>query len=1387
MNHQNCTKLLCLLVCLLGLRFQGTAQVISFNTQLLAPTYTGNNGSNQISFVIENTNSYPAVLTSVSNYFASAGTGNFVLYATSTPSALSGYQGAPPAAPNWTPIYSVAGVVVGAGVQSNIFPILSYTLNPNTTYRFVIEGTGTTVSYSGTGTNLSPNTFSNTGINLDCGDFTIAGLPVGYGGAAVNVPRYFTGSVTLNLLSTPCSGAVAAGTAVAVPTNPCPGIPITLSLTGSSSGSGLTYSWQRRLLPGGSWGNINLFTATAIYYPPINSNNYEYRCLVTCTTNGSTQYSVASASVQVQPYTPNSPCYCTPTNTGGSCITNVTFGTLNNTTAGCTGVNNYNLYTSPIPNIIVGLATTFNVTCDANAITSVWIDYNHNTVFEPSEWYQPYINATTGPISITVPGSALTGPTRMRVRSRLPGNPNGSSDACIAMGSGETEDYFINIIPSGPYDPTVSSMLAPVGVNCLGATESLSASICNYGGTSINCLINPVYVTFTVTGPLGVTTYHDSIKTGTLNAFGAACQSVNATPVNMFAGGTYSINAYVTCPSLSNSFTGNDSLTSPIVLTNYRPNAGPDYHLCQYSSVPFGAGLGVNGCSVPLHDSVTITFNVTPTADNVGATAIGTSLVGANCQNAFAGDYGNAIMPTLPAGAYFTQNAKLTVSNLSSSFISECRFTLYGASAASATYAPCPTGYNTGAGNPLIGGQAIGNIANFTYNRDILATPAAGSPLSALFGGIPPGGTIHLGYFETWNDNQNTSDISPNASGTTVATLKVYYDYIPPSFAWYNFPTGGTSLYSLSPFNPLAVPNAVVNNSNTPGNYTFYAACLGLTDCRIPVHMIIDTTPVTIQDTLAYCEASPSSNYAIFDLTTMNNYVDGGILGDSVIYYFDDILVSPVTYPTMDTSSTNFVYSKVFYPATGCFSSDSLLLQVNPRPEFPSSPVSGFACAPSCIDVSSLINPFSTVPPGTDTLFYSNPACTTLFPNPHCIPSASTVYMVFVTNTAPACSDTAVANINVIPSTNQIANQDPLNYSIFGSVGCNVVSITDGASDTLRTSTDCKRVAAITDYVNGNALGGTSVCEDIDPGVPIYNSQPYVNRAYEITPTVNDSAYVCLYYLDDDFQQYNSQASISGYPYLPTAANPLTSTLAITQVENGPIGTIGSTATAIPNSAINISYDPSTTVWTVCFHVDSFSYFYCHTQNPFNIPLPVDLTFSAKREAAVSHVNWTTMTEKNNSHFVVERSQDGKTFHAISAPILSKATNGNSQVNINYDYVDATPNNGHNYYRLQQNDLDHHQSYSKIVDVYFGNETMVTLYPNPVNTELNIDINTPKATTADVKIIDAIGRTVRTVSIQLIAGDNHSLVNMEGLTDGVYMVHISNKKGLDYTQTITKK
>jgi hypothetical protein len=40
--------------------------------------------------------------------------------------------------------------------------------------------------------------------------------------------------------------------------------------------------------------------------------------------------------------------------------------------------------------------------------------------------------------------------------------------------------------------------------------------------------------------------------------------------------------------------------------------------------------------------------------------------------------------------------------------------------------------------------------------------------------------------------------------------------------------------------------------------------------------------------------------------------------------------------------------------------------------------------------------------------------------------------------------------------------------------------------------------------------------------------------------------------------------------------------------------------------------------------------------------------------------------------------------------------------------------------------------------------------------------------------------------MQLSAGANSTQVDLQGLADGMYMVHITNGKGLDYAQPIRK-
>ncbi|MBU3676552.1 MAG: T9SS type A sorting domain-containing protein, partial [Chitinophagaceae bacterium] len=886
--------------------------------------------------------------------------------------------------------------------------------------------------------------------------------------------------------------------------------------------------------------------------------------------------------------------------------------------------------------------------------------------------------------------------------------------------------------------------------------------------------------------------YNATASTGFLNPYGASAVTVPFIGVNMFAGGTYTMNTSLVIAGLTNGNLFNDSLQNAMVRVNYRPNAGAPYQLCQYGAIPFGQGLQVSGCSVPIQDSVTITFNITPTADNVGATTAGTSqtVPGAGCANEFAGNYGNALVPSVlfQPGTSFPKKALLTVTNFGTSYPGENRFNLYaGLTTGAAMFAP--TAQGTGGNDSSLHGRTVSQGGFYNYYRTI--TPTQLSGMISYLNTQPANTPINLGYFETWNDFINASDITPNAGGPTTATLKIYYQYVSADFNWFSAPTGGVSLYSLSPFNPLVTTGSPLTNSNVPGTYTFYAACSSLPTCRVPVNLVINPVPVAVQDTLALCESTPGSNSAIFDLTTMNASVSNNAPGTLVEYYNDPWLFSLIPTPTNDTTNTSFVYSKVSF-ASGCYASDSLLLKVNSQPDFP-SPVlpPGFACSPASIDVATLINPFSTVPPGTDTLYYENPAYTIPHPNPHNITTADTVYLVFKTSSVPSCSDSAIAFIQVVPQNNFISGQDvSFNYSIAGNQGCQSMVMVDGNSDTMRSTVDCKRIAAITDIPNTTSLGSVSICQDIAASTPTHNGQPYLNRVYQITAATNDTAQVCLYYLNDDFDQYNATALTSSptWPLLPTsAASPNVANIAITKVSNGDLNTPGHVATSISSNLINASYDAVSSVWTVCFPVNGFSYFYAHGANALGIPLPVSLlSFTGNKADGTSVLNWSTANEMNNSHFVVERSGDGTRFSAVSDKINSKALNGNSNSILDYAFTDVRPMPGHNYYRLQQNDIDGHVTYSQVVDVFFGQVGTVKLYPNPVSTYLNIEVNTPKSTMARVRITDAAGRTVQVSDLQLVAGTTKTQIDMQQLADGVYRVALSDGNGLEYSQLVRK-
>ena len=129
-----------------------------------------------------------------------------------------------------------------------------------------------------------------------------------------------------------------------------------------------------------------------------------------------------------------------------------------NQSVSCTGSPPYyHDFTGVSTALSVGTPYTITVQAGyANTWVSVWIDYNQNYVFENSELVGQVIcvNANTNYsiVPFTVPGTALSGNTRLRVKTEYAGYP---IDACHQENVGNYCDFTVNIPAQAPI-PTLS-------------------------------------------------------------------------------------------------------------------------------------------------------------------------------------------------------------------------------------------------------------------------------------------------------------------------------------------------------------------------------------------------------------------------------------------------------------------------------------------------------------------------------------------------------------------------------------------------------------------------------------------------------------------------------------------------------------------------------------------------------------------------------------------------------------------------------------------------------------------------------------------------------------------------------------------------------------------
>lgn len=179
--------------------------------------------------------------------------------------------------------------------------------------------------------------------------------------------------------------------------------------------------------------------------------------------------------------------------------------------------------------------------------------------------------------------------------------------------------------------------------------------------------------------------------------------------------------------------------------------------------------------------------------------------------------------------------------------------------------------------------------------------------------------------------------------------------------------------------------------------------------------------------------------------------------------------------------------------------------------------------------------------------------------------------------------------------------------------------------------------------------------------------------------------------------------------------------------------------------------------------------------------LPVELSFF---DVKIKHndvsISWATSIELNNSHFEIQHSTDNRTFTTIG----KEEGAGDSDANIDYSFTHDNPTNGINYYRLQQFDFDGQSEYSQVVSVRFGKGTTISVYPNPVQSEVTVALGEEFATNSTAQIISQNGSIVLTETFT--AKSFTQTLNVNSLPAGVYVLRVVNGNEV-YTERFVKK
>lgn len=323
-------------------------------------------------------------------------------------------------------------IVVGSSSLSQVTNLSG--VNLSSSPLTITPPTGFEVSLDGA-------TWSSTAINMTITTPSFAPTPLyirfspgSYSAYSANVVISGGGAAPSNIAVTgtgdfPCSGTPTAGTAAVTPTSGSSGTIFALSLTGTSTGGGLNYQWQRSSFAGFGYTDIPGANTPAYNQTGISGNTY-FRCVVTCPyTGGGSSNSTAVLATAVLSAPACRPTCNYATSTCGNSFYVGTAG-LPFTLTGASGTsindgtacpNTAYLDQTATMGCTLNMGSTYTATVGGitgnTCANQIWIDFNGDGTFSTSEVVggEASVTSRRSTPTITIPSTVTPGLYRMRV------------------------------------------------------------------------------------------------------------------------------------------------------------------------------------------------------------------------------------------------------------------------------------------------------------------------------------------------------------------------------------------------------------------------------------------------------------------------------------------------------------------------------------------------------------------------------------------------------------------------------------------------------------------------------------------------------------------------------------------------------------------------------------------------------------------------------------------------------------------------------------------------------------------------------------------------------------------------------------------------------------